>query len=39
MNVTTRWYLAQNADKTKKDVDVINVRASGTIVKKTVKPK
>ena len=39
MNVTTRWYLAQNAAKTKKAVDVIFVGASGTFVKTTVQPK
>ena len=40
MNVTTRWYLAQNAAKTKKAVDVIIiVGESGTIVKTTVQPK
>lgn len=33
MNVTTLWYWAQNAAKTKKAVDVIVVGASGTIVK------
>ena len=35
MNVTTLWYWAQNAAKTKKAVDVIVVGASGTIVKTT----
>ena len=39
MNVTTRWYWAQNAAKTKKAVDVIIVGASGTIVKTTVQSK
>jgi len=39
MNVTTLWYWAQNAAKTKKTVDVIIVGASGTIVKTTVQPK
>ena len=39
MNVTTLWYWAQNAAKTKKAVDVIVVGASGTIVKTTVQPK
>ena len=33
MNVTTLWYWAQNAAKTKKAVDVIIVGASGTIAK------
>ena len=39
MNVTTRWYLAQNAAKTKKAVDVILVGSNGMIVKTTIQPK
>ena len=39
MNVTTLWYWAQNAAKTKNAVDVIIVGASGTIAKTTVQPK
>ena len=39
MNVTTRWYLAQNAAKTKKAVYLIIVGPSGTILKTTVQPK
>ena len=39
MNVTTLWYWAKNAAKTKKTVDVIIVGTKGTIVKTTVQPK
>lgn len=39
MNVTTRWYWAQNAAKTKKAVDVIIVGRHGMIAKITVQPK
>lgn len=39
MNVTTLWYWAQNAAKTKKTVDVIIVGTKGTIVKTTVQSK
>lgn len=39
MNVTTLWYWAQTAAKTKKTVDVIIVGAKGMIVKTTVQPK
>ena len=39
MNVTTLWYWAQNAAKTKKAVDVIIVGARVTIAKTTVQPK
>lgn len=39
MNVTTLWYWAQNAAKTKKAVDVIIVGDQGLIVKTTIQPK